>query len=70
MPNSKWDYSIFDNYCFCNLKVILKHNAHDKVLKCEESDDGLDFFYKNKMQAHKLVDFLETVIPLRVKPSK
>jgi len=55
---------------FEKIQVILKHNAHDKVLKCEESDDGLDFFYKNKMQAHKLVDFLETVIPLRVKPSK
>lgn len=37
---------------------MLKHNAHDKVLKVEEKDDGLDFFYKNKMQANRLCDFI------------
>lgn len=51
-------------------QVILKHNAHDKILKVEEKDDGLDFFYKNKVQAQRLVDFLQTVIPVRIKPSK
>ncbi|KAL4445929.1 hypothetical protein ABPG74_010921 [Tetrahymena malaccensis] len=51
-------------------QVMLKHNAHDKVLKVEEKDDGLDFFYKNKMQANRLVDFIQSVIPCKVKPSK
>jgi len=30
----------------------------------------LDFFYKNKMQAYNLVEFLQSVIPARVKASK
>jgi nonsense-mediated mRNA decay protein 3 len=51
-------------------QLILKHNAHDKVIKVEEIDDGLDFFYKNKTHAMRLVDFLDGVIPLRIKASK
>lgn len=38
--------------------MILKHNAHDKVLNVEEKVDGLDFFYKNRTHAMRLVDFL------------
>ncbi|EGR30265.1 hypothetical protein IMG5_136460 [Ichthyophthirius multifiliis] len=51
-------------------QIILKNNAHDKILKVEEKDDGLDFFYKNKMQANRMVDFLASVIPLKITASK
>lgn len=31
--------------------MILKNNAHTHLLKIEEKDDGLDFFYKHKSHA-------------------
>jgi len=51
-------------------QLMLKHNAHDKVLKVEQKDDGLDFFYQNKTQAQRLVDFLAGFVPSKVKMSK
>lgn len=51
-------------------QLILKNNAHDKVIKVEYCDDGLDFFYKNRAHAMRLVDFLQTILPTQVKQSK
>lgn len=51
-------------------QLILKHNAHDKVLNVKEEEDGLDFFYKNRTHAMRLVDFLQNVVPMTVKMSK
>lgn len=51
-------------------QMLLKHNAADKVLKIEQVDDGLDFFYKNRSHAMRLIDYLETALPIRVKASK
>jgi len=48
-------------------QLILKNNAHDKILKMEENDEGFDFFYKNKSHAMRMIDFLQTILPVRIK---
>ena len=35
------------------------------ALKVKETADGLDFFFAQKQEARKLVDFLQTVAPCR-----
>ena len=40
-------------------QVILKNNAHDKAIKIKEEDEGIDFFFNNKSQALRLLDFLQ-----------
>lgn len=51
-------------------QLILKYNAHDKVLKIKEMHEGVDFFYKDKPHAQRLVDFLQTMFSTRIKHSK
>jgi nonsense-mediated mRNA decay protein 3 len=51
-------------------QLILKHNAHEKVLNVKETHDGLDFFFKNKGHAMRLLDFLQSVFPIKIKTSK
>jgi len=43
-------------------QLILKHNAHDKVLKIKEAPDGLDFYYKDKTHALRMIDFLQVIL--------
>lgn len=40
-------------------QLILKHNAHAKVLNVKSMSDGLDFFFKGKPHAQRLMDFLQ-----------
>eukprot|EP01015_Nassula_variabilis_P023847 TRINITY_DN449_c0_g1_i6.p1 TRINITY_DN449_c0_g1~~TRINITY_DN449_c0_g1_i6.p1 ORF type:complete len:476 (+),score=131.75 TRINITY_DN449_c0_g1_i6:66-1493(+) len=51
-------------------QLILKHNAHDKVLNVKEVNGGLDFFFKNKSHAMRLTDFLQSVVPVKIKTAK
>ena len=51
-------------------QLILKHNAHEKCLKIEEIEGGLDFFFKNKTHAVRIVDFLQSTIAVQVIQSK
>lgn len=51
-------------------QVILKHHAHQNVLRIKETKDGLDFFYAQKQDARKLVDFMMGVVPCRYKTSQ
>ncbi len=51
-------------------QLILKYNAHDKVLKIKEEHEGIDFFYRDKPHAQRLVDFLQTMFSVRIKHSK
>jgi len=51
-------------------QLILKYNAHDKVLKIKEMHEGVDFYYKDKPHAQRLVDFLQTMFSTRIKHSK
>ncbi|CAI8017279.1 60S ribosomal export protein NMD3 [Geodia barretti] len=51
-------------------QLILKHRVHVSALKVKETSDGLDFFFAQKQEARKLVDFLQTVVPCRYKTSQ
>lgn len=51
-------------------QVILKHNAHKDTVNIKEFRDGLDFFYVQRSHAIKMVDFLQSVVPLKIKTSE
>jgi nonsense-mediated mRNA decay protein 3 len=51
-------------------QVILKHNVHDKCVKVQEEEHGIDFFFKNRQHAQGLVEFLESMICIQLKQSK
>jgi nonsense-mediated mRNA decay protein 3 len=51
-------------------QLIIKHNATDKCLSIKEVYDGLDFQFKNKSHAARLVDFVQNQVPIQVKSSK
>lgn len=51
-------------------QLILKHSAHKDTINIKEMKDGLDFFYAQRNQAEKFVDFLSSVAPVRVKKSQ
>ena len=38
-------------------QMILKHNAHEKCINIVQMHDGIDFQYKNRSHANRLVDF-------------
>ena len=38
---------------------------HTPALKIKEASDGLDFYFAQKQEARKLVNFLVTVVPCR-----
>ena len=39
-------------------QLIIKHNAAEKCISIKEVHDGLDFQFKNKSHANRLVDFI------------
>lgn len=51
-------------------QLILKHRMHTTALKVREASDGLDFFFAQRQEARKMVDFLQTVVPCRYKMSQ
>ena len=51
-------------------QLILKHAAHKDTMNIKEIKDGLDFYYAQRNQAEKFVDFLNSVAPVRVKKSQ
>lgn len=46
-------------------QLILKHNAQKDTISVKEVKDGLDFFYSTRAHALKMVDFLNSVAPVR-----
>jgi nonsense-mediated mRNA decay protein 3 len=48
-------------------QLILKHGAHRETLNIKEAKDGIDFFFSARNQAEKFVDFLNSVVPIRLK---
>jgi len=40
-------------------QMILKNNANERCLKIKEEKDGLDFFFKSKPDAMKLLEFIQ-----------
>ncbi|KAF3066506.1 60S ribosomal export protein NMD3 [Daldinia childiae] len=51
-------------------QLILKHGAHRETINIKEARDGIDFFFAARNQAEKFVDFLNSVVPVRVKKSQ
>ncbi|KAI5463452.1 NMD3 family-domain-containing protein [Mariannaea sp. PMI_226] len=51
-------------------QLIMKHGAHKDTLNIKEAKDGIDFFFSQKNQAEKFVDFLNSVVPSKVKNSQ
>ncbi|KAI1322907.1 NMD3 family-domain-containing protein [Xylariaceae sp. FL0255] len=50
-------------------QLILKHQAHQDTINIKEDKNGVDFFYDARNKAEKFVDFLNSVVPVRVKKS-
>ena len=51
-------------------QMIIKHQAYDKLLKISEDDDGINFYYKTKTHAERLINFLNDKLPITRKDSK
>ncbi|AET39881.1 ribosome-binding protein NMD3 Ecym_5097 [Eremothecium cymbalariae DBVPG len=51
-------------------QLILKHNAHVDTVSISEAKDGLDFYYSQKNHAVKMLDFLNSVVPVKTKKSE
>lgn len=51
-------------------QMILKHKAHENTLGIKNAATGLDFFYAGENHARKMVDFLQTILPLKFTQSK
>jgi nonsense-mediated mRNA decay protein 3 len=51
-------------------QIILKHKAQRQTVSIQEARDGLDFFFSQRQHAIKMVDFLTSVVPARVKKSE
>ncbi|KAJ7732722.1 NMD3 family-domain-containing protein [Mycena maculata] len=51
-------------------QLILKHGAQKNVIAVKEVKDRLGFFYSQQSHAIKMVDFLPSVVPVRLKSSE
>lgn len=51
-------------------QLMLKHGAHRDAINIKEVQDGIDFFFSQRNHAEKFVDFLNSVVPVRVKKSQ
>lgn len=51
-------------------QLILKHGAHRDTINIKEAKDGIDFFFSERNRADKFVDFLNSVVPCKVKKSQ
>ncbi|OLY78077.1 60S ribosomal export protein NMD3 [Smittium mucronatum] len=51
-------------------QLIIKHNMHLETTNIKVVKGGLDFQYADRSKAIKMVDFLQTVVPVRTKSSE
>ncbi|RKP04199.1 hypothetical protein CXG81DRAFT_8554 [Caulochytrium protostelioides] len=51
-------------------QLILKHGAHRDTVNIKEARDGIDFYYVQRGHAIRMMDFLATMVPVRVKKSE
>lgn len=51
-------------------QLILKHNAHDKVVGIKTVKDGLDFQFAHRSHSQKFADFVQGLFPARTRLSK
>ncbi|KAL9113046.1 MAG: hypothetical protein Q9227_002658 [Pyrenula ochraceoflavens] len=50
-------------------QLCLKHSAHRDTINIKEIKDGLDFFFAQRNHAEKFVEFLSSMMPVKVKKS-
>jgi len=56
---------------FCYLEqLILKNDAHDKVLSLKETREGLDFHFSQRSHAQRFADFVMSCVPAKQKNSR
>jgi len=46
-------------------QLILKHNAHRETVNIKEARDGIDFYYSARNHAIRMVEFLQSVVPIK-----
>jgi len=51
-------------------QLILKHNAHEKVVSLEQTPEGLDFHFAQKSHGQRFADFVGSQFPSHMKQSK
>lgn len=51
-------------------QLILRHNAHVDTISIKETKDGLDFYYAKQNHAVKMIDFLNSTVPVKYKKSE
>jgi nonsense-mediated mRNA decay protein 3 len=51
-------------------QLILKYNAHVDTISIKENKDGLDFYYAKQNHAVKMLDFLNSTVPIKSKKSE
>ena len=51
-------------------QLILKHNMHEQAINIKEVRNGIDFYFSHKQQAVKLVDFIDSSVPIKTKMSE
>lgn len=51
-------------------QLILKNGAHKETVNIKEAKDGLDFYFAQRNHAEKMVDFLMSVVPCKMKKSQ
>jgi nonsense-mediated mRNA decay protein 3 len=55
--------------CFLE-QLILKHDAHEKVISLNETREGMDFHFAQRSHAQRFSDFVQSFIPAKLKNSK
>lgn len=50
-------------------QLILKNKAHKHTVSISENKDGLDFFYNDRKHALKMVEFLQSSVPVKLTSS-
>lgn len=51
-------------------QLILKHKAHENTLGIKPAHGGLDFYFGTENHARKMVNFLESMVPVNVTHSR
>lgn len=51
-------------------QLILKHEAHKECIKIVTFRDGMDFYYKDKNQALRFIEFLNNCVPTKMNYSR
>ncbi len=51
-------------------QLLIKHGVCADVMQIKEVADGLDFYWGNKSSANKMVEFLRSVLPIRINQGK